>query len=79
MEISWTDRVRNEEVLQRVKEERNVLYTVKRMKAIWVGHILRLKHVIEGNIERGMESTEKKEEDVSSYRMTLRKSKVIGN
>jgi hypothetical protein len=23
-EISWTDRVRNEEVLQRVKEERNI-------------------------------------------------------
>jgi hypothetical protein len=25
MEISWTDRVRNEEVLQRVKEDRNIL------------------------------------------------------
>jgi hypothetical protein len=28
--ISWTDRVRNEEVLQRVKEERNIVHTVKR-------------------------------------------------
>ena len=28
--ISWTDRVRNEEVLHRVKEERNIVYTVKR-------------------------------------------------
>jgi hypothetical protein len=28
--ISWTDRVRNEEVLHRVKEERNVLRTVKK-------------------------------------------------
>ena len=28
--ISWTDRVRNEEVLLRVKEERNILRTVKR-------------------------------------------------
>jgi hypothetical protein len=27
--ISWTDRVRNEEVLHRVKEERNILHTVK--------------------------------------------------
>jgi hypothetical protein len=27
MEISWTDRVRNEEVLHRVKEERNILHT----------------------------------------------------
>jgi hypothetical protein len=31
--ISWTDRVRNEEVLPRVKEERNIIHTVKRRKA----------------------------------------------
>ena len=30
--ISWTDRVRNEEVLQRVKEERNLLHSVQRKK-----------------------------------------------
>jgi hypothetical protein len=39
--ISWTDRVRNEEVLHTIKEERNILYTIKRRKAIWIGHILR--------------------------------------
>jgi len=53
--ISWTDRVRNEEVLHRVKEERNIAQTIKRRKADWIGHILRrncfLKHVIEGKIE----------------------------
>jgi hypothetical protein len=42
----------NEEILQRVKEERNILHTIKRRKANWIGHILRrnclLKHVIEG-------------------------------
>jgi hypothetical protein len=31
--ISFTDRVRNEEVLHRVKEERNIIHTVKRRKA----------------------------------------------
>jgi hypothetical protein len=50
MEISWTDRVRNEEVLHRVNEERNIVHTIKRRKANWIGHILRrnclLKHVI---------------------------------
>jgi hypothetical protein len=55
MEISWTDRVRNEEVLHRVKEERNILHTIKIRKAKWVGHILRriclLKHVIERKLE----------------------------
>ena len=53
--ISWTDRVRNEEVLQRVKEKRNILYTVKRRKANWIGYILLrnclLKHIIEGKIK----------------------------
>jgi hypothetical protein len=59
--ISWTDRVRNEEVLHRVKEERNILHTIKRIKANWIGHILRrnclLKHVIEGKLERRIEMT----------------------
>jgi ribosomal 50S subunit-associated protein YjgA (DUF615 family) len=52
--ISWTNHVRNE-VLHRVKEERNILHTIKRRKANWIGHILRrnclLKHAIEGIIE----------------------------
>jgi hypothetical protein len=49
------------EVLLGVKEERNILHTVKRRKANWMGHILRgnclLKHVIEGKIEGGVEVT----------------------
>jgi hypothetical protein len=47
--------VRNEEVLHRVKEERNIVHTIKRRKANWIGHILRrnclLKYVIKGKIE----------------------------
>jgi hypothetical protein len=54
--IRWTERVRNEEVLQRVKEERNILQTIKRRKNNWICHILRrkclLKHVIKGKIVR---------------------------
>jgi hypothetical protein len=57
--ISWTDRVRNEEVLHRVKEDRNILHTIKRRKAKWIGHILRrnclLKHVIERKLEGRIE------------------------
>jgi replicative superfamily II helicase len=49
--ISWADRVRNEEVLHRVKEDKSILQTIRR-QANWIGHILRrnclLKHVIEG-------------------------------
>jgi len=44
-----------EEVLHRVKKERNVLHTVQRRQADWIGHILRrnclLKHVTEGKVE----------------------------
>ena len=48
--ISWTDRERNEKVLLRVKEERNILRTIKRGKANGIENILRsnclLKHII---------------------------------
>jgi len=59
--ISWTDHVRNGEMLHRAKEMRNILQTVKRMEASWIGHIWRrnclLRHVIEGKIEGGIEVT----------------------
>jgi hypothetical protein len=52
---SWTDRVKNEEVLHRVTEERIILHRVNRRKANWLGKVLRrnclLKHAIEGKIE----------------------------
>ena len=41
--ITWADRARNEEVLHRVKKERNVLHTIKIKKANCIGHILRVK------------------------------------
>jgi hypothetical protein len=62
--ISWTDRVRNEEVLHRVKEERTILHKIIRRKANWIGHILRrnclLKHVIKGKLEVRIEMTRRR-------------------
>jgi hypothetical protein len=56
--ISWTDHVKTEEVLLRVKEQRNVLHEISKRKANWSGHILRrnclLQEVIEGKIKRGI-------------------------
>jgi hypothetical protein len=70
--ISWIDRLKNEEVLQRIKEERNILPETIQRKSNWIGHILRmkclLKHVIQGKIE-GKRS---EKEDVSSSWMNLR-------
>ena len=57
MEISWTDHVRNEEVLLRVNEQRNILNEIIKRKANWIGHILRrnglLQQFIEGKIKGG--------------------------
>ena len=62
--ISWTDHVRNEEVLLRVNEQRNILHEIRKWKAIWIGHILRrnclLKQVIEGKIKGQVEVTRRR-------------------
>ena len=59
--ISWTDHVRNEEMLLRVNEQRNILHAIRKRKANWIGHILRrnclLKQVIEGKISGETEVT----------------------
>ena len=59
--ISWTDHVRNEVVLLRVKEQRNILHEIRKRKAKWIGHILRrnclLQRVTEGKIQVGIEVT----------------------
>jgi len=48
--------VRNEEVLLRVKEQRNILHEISKRKANWIGHILcrncLLQRVIEEKIRR---------------------------
>ena len=60
-EDKLNDRVRKEELLKKVKEERNVLQTIKWREANWLGHILRrnycLKHIIEKKIERKIHVT----------------------
>jgi hypothetical protein len=47
--------VKSEAVSIRVKEETNILHTIKRRHGNCIGHILRanflIKHVIEGKIE----------------------------
>jgi hypothetical protein len=57
--ISWTDHVRNEEVLLRVKEQRNIVHEISKRKANWIGHILHrnrlLQRVTEGKIKGRIE------------------------
>jgi ribosomal 50S subunit-associated protein YjgA (DUF615 family) len=59
------DHVRNEDLLLRVKEQRNILHEIRKRKANWIGHILRrnclLQRVIEGKIKGGIEVTGRRE------------------
>ena len=62
--ISWTDHVRNEEVLLRINEQRNILHEIRKWKANWIGHILRrnclLQQVIEAKIKGQIEVTRRR-------------------
>jgi hypothetical protein len=61
-EISWTDRVRNAQILHRVKDS-NILHTINRRKVNWTGHSLRrnclLKYGTGGEREGRIEVTER--------------------
>jgi len=59
--INWTDHVRNEDVLLRVNEQRNIVHEISKRNSNWIGHILPrnclLQQVIEGKIKGGIEVT----------------------
>jgi hypothetical protein len=40
-QINWTDSVKDEVLLHRVKEKGNIVHTIKRRNANWIGHTLR--------------------------------------
>jgi hypothetical protein len=56
--IIWTDHVRNEELLLRFKEYKNILHQISKRKTNWIGHILGrnclLQWVIGGKIKGGI-------------------------
>ena len=62
--ISWTNHVRNEDVLLTVNEQRNILHEIRKQKGNWIGHILcrncLLKQVIEEKIKGEMEVTRRR-------------------
>jgi hypothetical protein len=55
--IIWTNHVRNEDVLLRIKGQRNILHKIRKRKANLIGHILRrscvLQRVTEEKIQGG--------------------------
>jgi hypothetical protein len=75
--ISWTDHVRNEDVLLRVKEQRDILHEIRKRKANLIGYILRrnclLQRGTEGKIQGGIEVTERQRRRRRKLFMILRK------
>jgi hypothetical protein len=55
LKLSWTDRVRNEELLHRVKEDRRLLDAIKRRQADWIGRTWRVNCLLENFVEGKME------------------------
>jgi hypothetical protein len=59
--INWIDPVRNEEILHRITEEKDILRSVKIRKDKCICHIIHrncpLKYVIEGKVEGRIEVT----------------------
>jgi hypothetical protein len=59
--ISWTDHVRNEQILLRAKNQKNILHETSKRMANWIGHILcricLLHQVTKGKIKGEIEVT----------------------
>ena len=64
-----------------VKQERNILHTIKRRKVNWIGHILRgncrLNALLKGRYKGRLKAQEDEVEDVSSYWMNLGSEKIL--
>ena len=75
--------MRNEEVLHRVNEQRNILHEIRKRKANWIGHILLrtclLQQVIEGKIKGQIEVTRRRGRRRKKLLMTLRTGEVTVN
>ena len=65
LKIKWTDRITNDEVFQKVKEERLLLKIFKNRRHSWIGHTIRhnefvvsiLEGAISGKKGRGASTT----------------------
>ena len=78
--ISWTDSARDEKALRR-KGKSEILFAMKGRQAKWIDHNLRryclLKHVTGRKIEIKMTGMTSREENVSSYWMTLGENTIL--
>jgi len=51
VKIKWTDRITNDEVFQRAKEERSLLKSLKSRRHSWIGHKIRYNEFVVNILE----------------------------
>ena len=51
LKISWTDRVRNDEILHRADTKREIMTAIRRRQLRFLGHVLKLKQLEESKVE----------------------------
>jgi hypothetical protein len=51
LKIKWTDRITNDEVFQKAKEERLILKILKNRRHSWIGHIIRHNELVVNILE----------------------------
>ena len=52
--IKWSEKVRNQQVIQRIEEKRTLLDNIQHRKANWIGHNLRRNCLLHDAIEGQM-------------------------
>ena len=52
--IKWSEKVANEEALERIEEKNTLINNILRRKANWIGHILRRNCLLHDDIEGQM-------------------------
>ena len=57
-EVKWSEKVINEQVIERIEEKTTLLTNILRSKANWFGHILRNNCLLHDAIERQMTAVE---------------------
>ena len=64
LKIKWTDRVTNDEVLRRSKEERLLLIISKNRRHSWIGHTVRHNEFVVNILEGAIFGEQRQWEDL---------------
>ena len=64
LKIKWTHRITNEEVFQRIREERLLLKISNNRRHSWIGHIIRHNEFVVNILEEAISGKKRPWEDL---------------